>query len=88
MFDGLLYSNNAIFAITRSRSRHGSYSDGRMRVRGGIVAADLGVLVPGNGKLNDIGLELLYDRRVPQFLQVEDTSTVEFRRLVYNTLDE
>ena len=52
-----------------------------MRIRGGMVAADLGVLVPGEG--NTIGLTLEYDRRVRRFLNVEDTSRVTFSRLVY-----
>ncbi len=80
-FDGLVYSNNAVFTLTRSFVRHGSYAYGAMRIRGGMVAADLGVLVPGEG--NTIGLTLEYDRRVRRFLNVEDTSRVTFSRLVY-----
>ena len=87
-FDGLLYSNNAIFAITRSRSRHGSYSDGKMHIRGAVIAPDLGVLIPGNGSSTDEGLRLLYDRRVKRFYQLEDTTQVAFNRLVYRPLDE
>ena len=87
-FDGLLYSNNAIFAITRSYSRHGSYSDGRMLIRGAVIAPDLGVLIPGNGGAADEGLRLLYDRRVKRFYQLEDTSQVAFNRLIYRPLNE
>lgn len=87
-FDGLLYSNNAIFAITRSYSRHGSYTDGKMRIRGAVIAPDLGVLIPGNGGANDEGLRLLYDRRVKRFYQLEDTTQVAFNRMIYRPLDE
>ena len=80
-FDGLVYSNNAVFTLTRSFVRHGSYAYGAMRIRGGMVAADLGVLIPGEG--NTVGLTLEYDRRVRRFLNVEDTTKVTFSRLVY-----
>ncbi len=82
-FDGLLYSNNAIFAITSSRSRHKSYSDGRMDIRGSIISADLGMLIPGNGGSNDNGLMMNYDPRVRRFFEIEDTSRVGFTRLVF-----
>ncbi len=75
-FDGLMYSNNAIFAITRSYSRHKSNSDGKMEIRGAVICPDLGVLTPG-------GFCLLYDRRVKQFWAPEDTSQVAFQRLIY-----
>lgn len=82
-FDGLVYSNNAVFALTRSFTRHGSYAYGAMRVRGGLVAADLGMLIPGEG--DTVGLTLLYDRRVRRFLNIEDPTQVTFARLVYRT---
>jgi len=82
-FDGLVYSNNAVFALTRSFTRHGSYAYGAMRLRGGLVAADLGMLIPGEG--NTVGLTLLYDRRVRRFLNIEDPTQVTFARLVYRT---
>ncbi len=81
-FDGLLYSNNAIFAITSSRSRHKSNSDGRMDIRGSIIAADLGMLIPGNGGSAN-GLMMYYDPRVRRFFEIEDTSRVGFTRLVF-----
>jgi len=86
-FDGLIYSNNAIFAITRSYSRHGSYSEGRMDVRGAIVCPDLGVLVPGNGGTTDKGLTLQYDPRVKDFMRLEDTTQVIFARSVFRWLN-
>lgn len=86
-FDGLLYSNNAIFGITRSNGRHKSNTYGRMVIRGSIVSADLGMLVPGpNFNIPRDALELYYDKRVADFFRVEDTTRVEFRRLAYRPL--
>lgn len=83
-FDGLLYSNNSIFGITRSSDRHKSNTRGMMTIRGGIVAADLGMLVPGpDFSVPRDALNLYYDRRVSDFLRVEDTTQVSFTRLVY-----
>lgn len=83
-FDGLLYSNNSIFAITRSSDRHKSNTRGRMVIRGGVVSADLGVLVPGpDFSVPRTALQLYYDKRVANFLRVEDTTRVAFRRLTY-----
>ena len=53
-----------------------------MIVRGGIVTADLGVLVPGwdpNAMSRD-GFQMYYDRRVANMLRVEDPLEVEFTR--------
>jgi hypothetical protein len=78
-FDGLMYSNNAIFAIVRSYTRHYSHTDGRMVIRGGVISADLGVFVPGNGG-DDPGLDLYYDQRVEDFLGVFNMNTVVLQR--------
>lgn len=84
LFDGLLYSNNSIFGITRSSDRHKSNTRGMMTVRGAIVAADLGMLVPGpDFSVPRDALKLYYDRRVADFLRVEDTTQVQFSRLVF-----
>lgn len=72
-FDGLLYSNNAIFQIVRSKTRHYSNTLGQMNIRGGVIAADLGVFVPE-------GFNLKYDERVERFLGVQDASMVTFAR--------
>lgn len=82
-FDGLLYSNNAIFTIVRSKTRHNSYTLGQMNIRGGIIAADLGVFVPE-------GFNLYYDTRVERFLGVQDASMVTFERgaFYYTKADE
>ncbi len=81
-FDGLLYSNNSIFCVTRSSDRHKSNTRGQMVVRGSIVTADLGVLVPGpDFSVPRTAFNLYYDRRVADFLRVEDTTRVQFTRL-------
>lgn len=84
-FDGVLYSSNAIFAITRSKKRHNSNTYGCMTINGGIVCADLGVLVPSNieGGGPVPGLTMLYDDRVSDLLRVEDTNQVTFSRVVF-----
>jgi hypothetical protein len=75
-FDGLLYSNNSIFNIVRSMERHKSNTKGKMTIRGGVIAADLGMFVPG-------GLKLHYDPRVERFLNVADTERVVFARAAF-----
>ncbi|MDZ4860882.1 MAG: hypothetical protein SGI88_18055 [Candidatus Hydrogenedentes bacterium] len=86
-FDGLLYSNNSIFCITRSSGRHNSNTRGRMLLRGGVVSADLGVFVPGPDFAEPrTALQLYYDKRVANFLRVEDTTRVAFRRMTYRPL--
>jgi len=75
-FDGLLYSNNSIFSIVRSDTRHNSNSEGEMIMRGGIIAADLGIFVPG-------GLDLMYDPRVERFIELRDANEVTYQRLAF-----
>lgn len=78
-FDGLLYSNNSIFSLVRSYTRHYSNSKGQMLVRGGIVAADLGIFVPE-------GFNLKYDPRVERFLHQSDTTRPVFARAAFYML--
>lgn len=75
-FDGLLYSNNSIWNIVRSYTRHYSNTKGKMLIRGGVIAADLGVFVPE-------GFFLHYDPRVERFLEIRDTSVVAFHRRAF-----
>lgn len=75
-FDGLLYSNNSIFTIARSKTRHKSNQNGRMTIRGGVISADLGIFVPE-------GLNLLYDPRVERFIELRDESEVTFVRTAF-----
>jgi hypothetical protein len=81
LFDGLIYSNNSVWNIVRSKTRHKSNTNGSMTIRGGVIAADLGMFVPGNG--STVGLNMLYDPRVERFLNVRDTSTVQFKRAAF-----
>ncbi len=85
-FDGLLYSNNAIFAITRSYSRHRSNTNGRMEIRGAIICPDLGVLAAGRDVRGEESFTLLYDPRVREFWSPTNTARVFFQRQVYRTL--
>jgi len=90
-FDGLLYCNNSIFCITRSKVRHGSNTEGKMRVRGAIVCPDIGVLTAGNAGLISSGntsFLLQYDKRVRDFWSPQDRTQVTFRRAVYELLPE
>ena len=93
-FDGLLYTNNCIFGVTRGYTRHKSQTYGMMIVRGGIVCADLGMLVADSGFEAEYdvngnvvpyycGLRLYYDKRVSAFLNVEDPTLVQFARLAF-----
>src|SRR5262249_15751299 len=83
-FDGLLYSNNAIFALTRSNTRHKSNSFGQMTLRGSIVCPDLGILAPGkDDAVSRTAMQMFYDRRVEAFFQIEDTTKATFKRMVY-----
>jgi hypothetical protein len=68
-FDGQLYTNNSIFALTRSGSKNG----GKMILNGSVVAADVGILTPQSLKLN-------YDKRLKSFLNIKDDSKVAFEQ--------
>ncbi len=54
--DAVLYSNNATMFLARKATVYG----GQAIVNGGLIGADLGVLVPGDG---GVGLQLNYDMR-------------------------
>lgn len=82
-FDGLLYSNNAIFALTRSMARHKSNTDGKMRIRGAIICPDLGVLCAGPDVAGTESFTLLYDQRVQKFWAPQDTTQVTLARVVF-----
>ena len=90
--DGLLYTNNAIFSIVqRSTTFYG-----RMLVNGALVAADLGMLAPGfedpwnvtgtNTPLSNFatGLQLNYDQRVKELLNVRNPFQVQLKRTLWN----
>jgi hypothetical protein len=90
--DGLLYTSNAIFGIV---NRNTAYA-GMMVMNGSIVAADLGMLVPG---LRDpdlhfsnhspvgkyaIGLQLNYDVRLKHALDINNPLQVQLKRTYWN----
>ncbi|MEM7311061.1 MAG: hypothetical protein AAF682_30605 [Planctomycetota bacterium] len=90
--DGLIYTNNSIFSIvTRSTPMFG-----QMTVNGSIVAADLGMLVPGfkdpwgffsnKSELSDyaVGLQLNYDQRVKGMIQIDNPYQVQLKRKLWN----
>ena len=90
--DGLLYTNNAIFSIVYRNSDF----IGRMTVNGALVAADVGMLVPGkrdntgalgnNSVLSNyaVGLQLNYDERVKRMLNVKNPFQVQLKRTFWN----
>jgi len=69
--DGLLYTDSSIFTLARGASK----TDGNMVVNGALVARDTGILTPG-------GLNLNYDKRVTDFLDIKDSTDVTFRRIL------
>ncbi|MFQ5658292.1 MAG: hypothetical protein ACE5G5_12180, partial [Candidatus Methylomirabilales bacterium] len=77
--DGLLYSNNAVFALARKASN----AQGQLLLNGAMVAADMGVLVPGNG---GVGLQLYYDQRISTLLKLKDPSQVSLVRRAWKVL--
>ncbi len=89
MIDALLYTNNAIFSLVHRDTN----MKGQMMVNGSLVAADLGMLVPGStsGGANEsplsgyaIGLQLNYDPRVKKLLNVSNPLKVELKRTLWN----
>lgn len=90
--DGLMYTNNAIFSIVQRATTY----YGRMLMNGAIVAADLGMLAPGfedpwnvtgtNTPLGNFatGLQLNYDRRVKDLLNVRNPFQVRLKRTLWN----
>ena len=91
--DGLFYTNNAIFSLTHRNST----MLGRMQLNGALVAADLGVMAPGlpspgtaGTKLNvpnspyAVGLQLNYDKRVKDMLNVSNPNQVQIKRTLWN----
>jgi hypothetical protein len=90
--DGLLYTNNAIFTLV-SRT---TPMRGRMLLNGALVAPDLGMLVPGYPDPSNIfgnsspesdfaiGLQLNYDVRVKDMLNVRNPFQVQLKRTLWN----
>ena len=75
--DAVLYSNNSIFGLVSKASS----AEGEMTVNGALLASDVGLLVPGNG---GIGLQLNYDQRVAQMIELADEdSMIVIRESLY-----
>ena len=91
--DALVYTNNAVFTIVH---RNGPMY-GQMQLNGALVAADLGVLIPGYyhpsgtgaetnipGSPYLVGLQLNYDPRVKSMLNVSNPNQVQIKRTLWN----
>ncbi len=80
--DGLLYTNNAIIGSAHSYDRHKSKVNGTLEVRGAIVAADVGILAPGDkrARKNDQGFRLYYDKRVKNYMPVSGSKDLALVR--------
>jgi len=94
--DGLIYTNNAIFALARSNDKNKSRTYGQIKVRGGMVAADLGILAAGASNLTNsqksvfgtsasghgLGFVMHYDPRVAGILGVQTGGNHQYTRNV------
>ena len=72
--DATLYSGNAIFGMVPGRGQPGV--DGKMLVNGGLVAADIGVLAPK-------GIQINYDRRSREVLEIADDRKLSMRKSLF-----
>ncbi len=91
--DGLVYTNNAIFSLV---NRYDGPYAGQMVVNGSLIAADLGMLAPGfedpwglspnESPLSDyaIGLQVNYDKRLKDMLNVKNPLQVVLKRTLWN----
>ncbi len=73
--DAFLYSNNSIFGIVPKKGP----MQGQLEVNGAIVAADVGLLIPGHG---GVGLQLNYDNRSAELLNINSEEGISMRRKV------
>ncbi len=80
--DGLIYTNNLVFALARSHNKHNSRTYGKLFVQGGLVAADVGILSAGDKDTGGRGFTLHYDDRVKDFLGIRSPQDIGFTRMV------
>lgn len=77
--DGILYSSNAVFTLAPAKSN----IKGQIKLHGALVAADTGILVPGNKSAsvqNRTGLNIMYDERLSRFLDISnDEAFIQIR---------
>lgn len=91
--DGLLYTNNSIVTMINRMTPY----EGQMIMNGALVSADLGMLVPSipskttkgtpqnlPGSPYKIGLQLNYDERLKNQLNVKNPLHVEMKRALWN----
>lgn len=77
--DGLFYTNNSIMALARSKGKHNSNTYGQLLVRGGLIAADIGIFSAGE-KDSNRRFTMHYDKRVADFLGIKDVSSLGLER--------
>lgn len=75
MVDGLLYTDNALMAAAPRKSLY----EGRLRINGAVIAADLGLFAPGDGE--SPGLTLNYDERLGDLLDIRSERRLSIRRV-------
>ncbi|MCP5023156.1 MAG: hypothetical protein GY930_15470 [bacterium] len=73
--DAFLYSNNSIFGIVPKRGP----MRGQLEINGAIVAADVGLLIPGAG---GVGLQLNFDNRSADLLNLNSEEGISMRRKI------
>jgi len=81
--DGLLYSANAIFGLAHRKYPMG----GRWDLRGALVAADTGILVPGPGD-GTAGLTIYHDDRLRPRLPGGQQAQAQLRRGVWEVVGQ
>lgn len=72
--DAWLYSSNSVFGVVPTRGAVGV--EGRMRVNGAVIAADVGLLAPN-------GMELNFDRRGRDRMSIKSQTRVAIRRALW-----
>lgn len=84
--DGLLYTNNGTFELSRKKSD----AVGRVQVNGAMVSADIGVLAGGGSNVLSNspvpGVYIRYDSRLANFLGLADTGAdgITVMRMTWN----
>lgn len=72
--DAWLYSSNSVFGVIPPRGTPGV--NGRMRVNGAVIAPDVGLLAPN-------GMDINFDRRGRNRLDVRSTTQLVIRRQLW-----
>ncbi len=72
--DATLYSANSVFGVIPSRGQDGV--SGKLRINGGVIAPDVGILAPN-------GLQLNYDKRNAAQLKIPDDRKMVMRKALW-----